>query len=147
VVAGDASAPTTQDDPVTSVGAVHHLELWVPDLAQAQASIGWLLGELGYRVQDTWPGGCSWVLGDTYVVLESGTDLRGDEHDRCRPGLNHLAFHAGAPGDVDDLARRALEHGWSPLFADRYPHAGGPEHHAAYLENAAGFEVELVASA
>jgi hypothetical protein len=31
------------------------------------------------------------------------------------------------------------------MFADRYPHAGGSEHYAAYLEDAAGFEVELVA--
>jgi len=27
----------------------------------------------------------------------------------------------------------------------RYPHAGGPDHCAAYLENEDGFEVELVA--
>jgi hypothetical protein len=27
---------------------------------------------------------------------------------------------------------------------DRYPHAGGPDHCAAYLENEDGFEVELV---
>lgn len=31
------------------------------------------------------------------------------------------------------------------MFADRHPYAGGPRHDAAYLENAAGFEVELVA--
>jgi hypothetical protein len=41
----------------------------------------------------------------------------------------------------------APRHGWSPLFSDRYPHAGGLEHCAAYLENADGFEVELVARA
>ena len=29
---------------------------------------------------------------------------------------------------------------------DRHPHAGGPEHYAAYLENGDGFEVDLVAS-
>ena len=36
--------------------------------------------------------------------------------------------------------------GWRLLFADRHPHAGGPEHYGAYLENEDGFEVELVAS-
>ncbi|MEV4066827.1 hypothetical protein [Nonomuraea dietziae] len=30
------------------------------------------------------------------------------------------------------------------MFADRHPHAGGPAHYAAYLENEQGFEVELV---
>ena len=40
----------------------------------------------------------------------------------------------------------AFLHGWSLLFADRHPGAGGPAHYAAYLEDAQGFEVELVAS-
>jgi hypothetical protein len=37
-------------------------------------------------------------------------------------------------------------HRWMLLFADRHPHAGGPQLYAAYLENSAGFEVELVAT-
>ncbi len=39
----------------------------------------------------------------------------------------------------------AMHHGWSLMFADRHPHAGGADHYAGYLENADGFEVELVA--
>ena len=31
------------------------------------------------------------------------------------------------------------------MFADRHPFAGGPDHRAAYLEDADGYEVELVA--
>jgi len=31
------------------------------------------------------------------------------------------------------------------MFSDLHPHAGGPQHYAAYLENYDGFEVELVA--
>ena len=58
---------------------------------------------------------------------------------------HHLAFHVAGRAEVDRPAAAAGEHGWSPLFAERYPHAGGPEHYAAYLENADGFEVELVA--
>jgi hypothetical protein len=34
-----------------------------------------------------------------------------------------------------------------PLFGEAYPHAGGPEHYAAYLANSDGYEVELVATA
>jgi len=60
-------------------------------------------------------------------------------------GLNHLAFYAGDRDSVDALAAAAPEHGWVPLFADRYPHAGGPEHYAAYLEDQDGYEVELIA--
>ena len=39
----------------------------------------------------------------------------------------------------------ALDHGWSQLYADRHPWAGGPDHYAAFLENGERFKVELVA--
>ncbi|GAA5166735.1 GNAT family N-acetyltransferase [Amycolatopsis dongchuanensis] len=126
-------------------GHLHHVELWVPDLARAEASLGWLLTELGWHEFQRWPAGISWKQGPTYVVVEVSPALTASEHDRCRPGLNHLALHAGSPHRVDELAREAGRHGWRPLFPDRYPHAGGPDHYAAYLENADGFEVELVA--
>jgi hypothetical protein len=41
----------------------------------------------------------------------------------------------------------APAYGWSPLYAERYPHAGGYQHYAGWLENAAGFKVEVVADA
>jgi hypothetical protein len=31
------------------------------------------------------------------------------------------------------------------MFTEQHPFAGGPKHYAAYLENADGFEAELVA--
>lgn len=68
------------------------------------------------------------------------------EHDRLRPGLNHLAFHAGSRDDVDAIAGEAPGHGWTLMFPDRHPYAGGPEHYAAYLASGDGFEAELVAA-
>ncbi|MGC4803449.1 hypothetical protein [Micromonospora sp. DT233] len=72
--------------------------------------------------------------------------MSGRNHDRLAPGLNHLAFHAGAPADVQRLVAAAPAHGWTLLFPDRHPHAGGPESHAAYLTDDQGYEVELVAA-
>jgi len=129
----------------SSVGGLHHVELWVPDLSRAVASWGWLLQELGYSEFQSWEHGRSWQLGATYVVVEQSPALVGEVHERCRPGLNHLAFHAGDTADVDRLVSAAPRHGWSLMFADRHPHAGGPDTYAAYLENSDGFEVELVA--
>jgi len=62
-----------------------------------------------------------------------------------RPGLNHLAFHAGTRQRVDALAASAPSHGWTLLFADMHPYAGGEGHNAAYLANTDGYEVELIA--
>ncbi|WP_415944596.1 VOC family protein [Streptomyces sp. 067-1] len=74
-------------------GTLHHVEIWVPDLSRALASLGWLLATLGYTVSQSWASGRSWLLGPTYLVLEQSPSLTADRHDRRRPGLNHLAFH------------------------------------------------------
>ncbi|HVB43387.1 MAG TPA: VOC family protein [Streptosporangiaceae bacterium] len=129
--------------PEPLAGTLHHVELWVPDLQRAVAEWGWLLGELGYAVFQDWPDGRSWRLGATYLVVEQSAALSADNHDRHRPGLNHLAFHAGDRARVDTLAGQAPANGWTPMFAARYPHAGGPDHYAAYLANSDGYEVEL----
>ncbi|MEU3188485.1 trifunctional class I SAM-dependent methyltransferase/NUDIX hydrolase/VOC family protein [Streptomyces sp. NPDC006923] len=131
--------------PATSGGGVHHIELWVPDPGAAEKSWGWLLGELGYTPFQRWEHGHSFRRADTYVVIERSPDLRAGAHDRRRPGLNHLAFHVSGRAALDALVRRAPEHGWSLLYGDRHPYAGGEGHYAAYLEDAAGYEVELVA--
>jgi len=131
----------------TGRGAVslHHVELWVPDLVAAEASWGWLFDALGWEPYQNWPAGRSWRSGALYVVVEQSPALSGTGHDRLAPGLNHLAFHAGTRERVDEVVARAPEHGWSLMFADRHPYAGGPDHYAGYLEDGHGYEVELVA--
>jgi catechol 2,3-dioxygenase-like lactoylglutathione lyase family enzyme len=126
-------------------GTLHHVELWVANLDRATASWGWLLGQLGYQRFQDWPEGQSWLLGGSYIVIEQSPARTAHRHDRCRPGLNHLAFHAGDRRKVDELTAAAERNGWRLMFADRHPHAGGPDTYAAYLENDDGFEVELVA--
>ena len=127
-------------------GTLHHVELWVPDLERARAEWGWLLGELGYAPFQDWADGRSWRLGHTYLVIEQSPAMSASDHDRLRPGLNHLAFHAGTRSDVEALAAVGPANGWTLLFPEAHPHAGGPDHYAAYLANSDGFEVELVAA-
>lgn len=107
--------------------------------------MGWLLAQLGYEPSARWDEGQSWQKDQTYIVFDAGPDRVDARHDRLRPGLNHVAFFAGSQSEVDALVETAPLHGWRLMFADLHPFAGGQEHYAAYLENAAGFEVELVA--
>ena len=123
-------------------GGLHHIELWVPDLAGAHGPWGWLLGELGWTPFQQWPNGRSWRHGTVYLVLEQSPALSDSTHDRLAPGLNHLAFQTDR-AEIDRLADQAPSHGWTLLFPDRHPHAGGPGSYAAYLEDPLGFEVEI----
>ncbi|MFF3948557.1 VOC family protein [Streptomyces sp. NPDC001902] len=128
-------------------GVLHHVELWVPELERADAEWGWLLGELGYVRYQRWEAGRSWRLGATYIVVERSPDLVEGPHERRRAGLNHLAFHVAGRAELDALVARSPGHGWTLMFPELHPYAGGEEHYAAYLENGDGFEVELVAGA
>lgn len=146
--AGEAPAPLAGHPAIAGPpgpAGVHHVELWVPDLDRAVASFGWLLGRLGWVEYQRWRHGVSWRAGTSYVVLEQSPALTGHRHDRTLPGLNHLAVHGPSRAAVAALHAAAPDHGWRPLFADAFPHAGGPDHYAAFLENADGFEVEVVA--
>ncbi|UBH24115.1 reverse transcriptase-like protein [Micrococcus porci] len=127
------------------VGRLHHVEIWAADLDAAVESLGWLFEQVGYAPGDAWAEGRVYRGAGDYLVLESGRDVAPGGHDRLRPGLNHLAFRAGTRADVDRIAAQAADHGFTLLFEDRHPFAGGRDHYAAYLETADGFEVELVA--
>lgn len=126
-------------------GGLHHVEIWVADVVAAGREWGWLLERLGYRLGDDWGHGRAWELGSLYVVVESGPDVSAGRHERRRAGVNHLAFHAGSRAELDELVEGCGDGGWALMFPERHPHAGGPDHYAAYLESGEGFEVELVA--
>jgi catechol 2,3-dioxygenase-like lactoylglutathione lyase family enzyme len=126
-------------------GALHHVELWVPDLTAARATWGWLFDRLGYAPFQEWEHGRSWRLGGCYIVMEESPAMRREAYDRTGPGLNHLAFTVGSRAALDAIVSDATRHGWRLLFPEHHPFAGGSDHYAAYLEDGQGFEVELVA--
>ncbi|HEY8295796.1 MAG TPA: VOC family protein [Micrococcaceae bacterium] len=129
-------------------GRLHHVELWVADYPRASASLGWMFEQLGFVRAEEWGSPIRagiWRGAGSYIVIEASPDVRGARHHRHSPGLNHLAFQAGTRHDVERLAALAAARDWTLMFADRHPFAGGEGTFAAYLENADGFEVELVA--
>ena len=131
--------------PDAPLGALHHVEVWVADLTASGPGWAWLLARLGYEMDRSWPGGRSYRSSATYIVIEQSPDVLPGGHQRRRAGINHLAFHAGSRENVDAIVAAAGDHGWHLLFPDTHPHAGGAEHYAAFLEDGAGYEVELVA--
>ena len=125
----------------------HHIELWITDLDQDLTEWAWLLEQIGFDLESSWPQGQSWSAGNGYLTLTTSPNTEGISHNRRQPGVNHIAFDAGTRALVDAVMDGAASHGWRQLYADRYPFAGGPDHYAGWLENSAGFKVELVATA
>ena len=123
--------------------SVHHIDLWVSALSRGRESWGWLLGELGWSEEFSDDDGCAWTHPDgTYVFMQ--TALVHAEYVRTGIGMNHLALLVDGRDRLDALRAAAPEHGWSELFAEKYPHAGGEQHVALYLEDRDGLEVEVV---
>lgn len=125
-------------------GLLHHLEINVADLERSIAFWDFLLGWFGYRPFQEWDEGTSWRLGATYLALVVAPD-EGDGFSRRTVGLNHLAFHAESPAEVDELVTALGERGVELLYADRHPFAGGPDHYAAFFEDPDGLKIEVVA--
>lgn len=124
---------------------LHHVEVWVADLASARSEWGWLLSAVGFERTGQWSEGETWSAGDgAYVTLTTSPNLSGSDHDRRAPGVNHLAFLGGSRAQVDAVMAAASAHGWRPLYQERYPFAGGRSHYAGWVENSAGFKAEIV---
>lgn len=125
---------------------IHHIELWTTCLATSAAEFDWLLSAIGWRTDPVadWETGQIWrAPSGEYLVLEESPAVSGPL-DRMHAGLNHLALEVADRATLDQVKKDAPEHGWTHLFAEKYPHAGGPDSTALYLENSEGFEVELV---
>ena len=124
---------------------LHHLTLWVPDLERAARPWGWLLGELGYE-RDAGADELLLFRRDGFaLVLEQSADMvPGMLYSRLRPGMNHLALVVSGPGRLARMEADAPDHGWTVLTSDRHQVAGDAE--VVFLEDPAGFEVELVAA-
>ena len=67
-------------------GPLHHVELWVPDLARAERSWGWLLTALGAVPCRTWEHGRSWRWeADGYEVELVASEPRPDAEPDAAP--------------------------------------------------------------
>lgn len=132
---------------------LHHVEIYVSNLGRSRTFWEWLLcEELGYEIYQEWPKGVSFrpaaEVGKStespYLVFVQTEEKHLDmKFHRCRTGLNHLAFRADSKLQVDDLTAKLRERGIIILYADRHPHAGGPDSYAVFFEDPDRIKVEL----
>ncbi len=125
-------------------GSLHHVEIYVRDLQRSREFWAWLLERLGYTLFQQWSEGCSYILGETYIVLVQAESRFLDiPYHRCRPGLNHLAFHADSREFVDEITAELRQRKATILYADKHPHAGGEDSYAVFFEDPDRMKVEI----
>ncbi|MDX6154500.1 VOC family protein [Marinococcus sp. PL1-022] len=127
-------------------GVIHHIELYVSDLERSKVLWQWLLKDLGYQVYQQWSEGISFRLPPSYIVFVQAEERFLDvPFHRCRPGLNHLAFHARSREHVDQVTEQLRASNIPILYENQHPYAGGEDHYAVYFEDPERIKVELVA--
>lgn len=127
-------------------GTVHHIEIYVKDLAVTKEFWGWLLGELGYKVSQSWQEGISYALASSYIVFVQAEKKHLDvPYHRCKAGLNHLAFHGESKAFVDAMTKKLRERNTKILYEDKHPYAGGKDYYAVFFEDPDRMKVEIVA--
>jgi len=125
-------------------GSLHHVEIYVSDLHKSIGFWSWLLcDKLGYKPFQQWEKGQSFILGNTYIVFVQAEERFLDiPYHRCRPGLNHIAFHVDSKEQVDELTAELEQKGCRILYRDRHPHAGG-DTYAVFFEDPERIKVEV----
>ena len=126
---------------------LHHVELYVTDLARSVAFWRPFMGLLGYATEP-WSGGVNFVRGaeDTYFcLLPAAEEHLAAGYHRKRVGLNHLAFRGSSRAQVDQIAGWVKDNGYTLLYEARHPFAGGPGYYAVFCEDPDRIKLEVVA--
>ncbi|MCB9464316.1 MAG: VOC family protein [Candidatus Eisenbacteria bacterium] len=125
---------------------IHHVEIYVSDLERSIQFWTPLMERLGYE-SERWSGGMNYLDGEsTYLCfLPAPSEHVGAGYHRKRVGLNHLAFQASSRTLVDELTEWVKENGYTVLYEDRHPYAGGPGYYALFCEDPDRIKVEIVA--
>ena len=126
---------------------LHHVELYVADLERSCEFWTPFMAILGYKAE-RWSGGMNYVRAehDTYFcLLPAPPEHLAAGFHRKRIGINHLAFRGSSRAQVDQVARWVRDNGYTLLYEDRHPYAGGPNYYAAFFEDPNRFKLEVVA--
>ena len=100
-------------------GVLHHVEFYVSDLEESLKFWGWFLESMGYKEFQSWNGGKSWKLDDTYLVfVDTVKEFKKTANNRQGPGLNHIAFHGESQNHLDQLVKDLRERNINILKKD-----------------------------
>ncbi len=130
------------------LGTLNHIEINVSDLKASADFWGDLLTKMGFHKYQYWGNGISFIRGSVYIVLVQTESRYLDvPFHRRRTGINHLAFNADEPRQIDEITEWLRARGIKILYDDKHPYAAGPDKYAVFFEDPDRIKVEIVAPA
>jgi len=124
------------------IGALHHIDLSVADLARSTAFYDRVLPLLGFRRSEDVPEGPIWAGAQLEFGLVAARSRAA--HDRTAPGLHHLAFAAPSRAAVDETHERLVALGVRILDAPAAYPQYAPGYYAVFFADPDGLKLELV---
>lgn len=134
----------------TMRGRVHHVDLSLRHIAEAEPLYDLVLTHIGYRRGKPYPnGGGEWDLPGSYEsigISPSKGPNRDREHDRYSSGLHHIAWSAESREDVDALYEKLKAFGATILDppADYPEYNQGRGYYAVFFSDPDGIKLEYV---
>lgn len=124
---------------------IHHIEIFVSDLARTNEFWGWLLEELGYERWQNWDRGMSWKKDDAAIIFSQVVPTYQDTR-FTRPDvrINHLTFSVPSRDVLDRIMRRLALRNVPLLYADNAMPVKKGEKETVYFEDPDRIKVELV---
>ncbi len=103
---------------------LHHVEIYVRNLAKTREFYDYLLPKLGYQLYQEWQSGFSYKCDREYIVFVEVKDKYKDfDYNRCRVGLNHLAFCCDDKTVIDEMFNELINKNVKMLYDNRYYNA------------------------
>ena len=135
---------------VPTRGFVSHLDLNVSDPSRSIPLYGLVLEHLGYRRHWVEPETrCAWWIRHESGAI-FGIEIRPpaepaprSHHERYAPGIDHLAFHAESPADVDSLYEVLVANG-VPVAEPPREYDYAPGYYAVAFDDPDGIRLEVV---
>jgi catechol 2,3-dioxygenase-like lactoylglutathione lyase family enzyme len=134
---------------VPTRGFISHLDLNVGDPVASVRFYALVLGHLGYVREPVDEERSRWSLeyaGGARFEIEVRPPAQrpaSDRHDRYRPGIDHLAFHAASRADVDALHEKLLAAG-HPVVEPPREYDYSPGYYAVAFDDPSGIRLEVV---
>ncbi len=125
--------------------SLHHVEINVSDLHKSLLFWQSILLEVGYSSYQKWDGGQSFIKDDCYLVfVQTEKKFLNKIFHRKHTGLNHLAFSIDDRVSFENLVENLIGQGYTLLYPEKHPFAGGDDYCAAYFEDPDRIKVEFV---